>query len=183
MNAIDSSDGTLMRDLAQGRTEALGPLYLRYGRMIKTLLMRLDPGIDSGEVDDLAHETFFVLRNTAGRYQEQGQLKSWLCGIAARRLRDARRTRRKRGQLLELYGRKALEGNTAPRPDEQAAAREQLGRALSALNPDQREVLVLHHMEGLSAEQIGLSLRISTNTVWTRLHRARKAMKQSLEVK
>ena len=182
MNAIEPSDSTLMRDLARGQPHALGPLYLRYGRMVKTVLMRLEPGIDLSVVDDLAQEVFLTLARTASRYREQGQLKSWLCGISARKLQDWRRRRRNRLLLLERRG-DPVAPSPAPRPDEQAAAREALGRALKALPVDFREVLVLHHMEGLSAEQIGAALQISTNTVWTRLHRARKAMQLAVEAR
>lgn len=182
MNAIEPSDTHLMRELAAGSPDALGPLYLRHGRMVKSVLMRLEPGIDPAMVDDLAQEVFLTLTATSGRYREEGRLKSWLCGIAARKLRDWRKKRRTRLRLLGQYD-DPVSPSTSPRPDEQAAAREALGRALSALAPESREVLVLHHMEGLSADQIGEALQISPNTVWTRLHRARAAMKHALEAK
>ena len=59
---------------------------------------------------------------------------------------------------------------TADRRERLALARE----ALSALPVDQRQVLILRELEGLSYEQIGTSLQCSLDTVKSRLHRARR---------
>ncbi len=177
------TDATLMHDLAQGQIAALGPLYERHGRMVKTVLLRMEPGLQLEQADDLAQEVFLTLAKTAGRYHEQNKLKGWLCGIASRRLKGWRRKRWTRGRLLRIFGSQGagVAMTEPPAPDETAAARQALDRALASLPEDWRHVLVLHHMEGLPAEQIGAALGISTNTVWTRLFRARKRMKQALE--
>ena len=70
---------------------------------------------------------------------------------------------------------------TSPQPDQQAAARQALGVAIQALSPAFRDVVVLHQIEGLSASEVAAALNISTNTVWTRLHRARQQMRAALD--
>jgi DNA-directed RNA polymerase specialized sigma24 family protein len=52
---------------------------------------------------------------------------------------------------------------------------------MEALSPDMRATVVLHHVEGLDAADVADALGISTNTVWTRLHRARALIRWALE--
>ena len=58
--------------------------------------------------------------------------------------------------------------------------RDALQRAIAALPPSQREVLVLRDVEGLPAKQVGEALRISERAVKSRLHRARVALRELL---
>jgi RNA polymerase sigma-70 factor (ECF subfamily) len=55
-----------------------------------------------------------------------------------------------------------------------------LARAIDALDPPQREVLVLRDVEGLSAPEVAKVLGVSIDTVKSRLHRARVAVRQEL---
>ena len=59
------------------------------------------------------------------------------------------------------------------------AAREAVVRALTGLPDAQREVLVLHVLEGMEIDEVALVLNISENAVSTRLYRARRAMEAS----
>jgi RNA polymerase sigma-70 factor, ECF subfamily len=53
-------------------------------------------------------------------------------------------------------------------------------RAIDALDPPQREVLVLRDVEGLSAPDVARVLGLSIDAVKSRLHRARVAVRQEL---
>ena len=64
-------------------------------------------------------------------------------------------------------------------PERAVATREEVWRALSMLPESQREVLLLH-VEGFSGDEISGMLDIRPKTVWTRLHRARRALTQKL---
>ncbi|NCG21511.1 MAG: sigma-70 family RNA polymerase sigma factor [Rhodobacterales bacterium] len=177
------SDTSLMGALATGDSQALGTLYLRYGRMVRSLMFRLEPGLSVEQSDDLSQEIFLIVLETAGRYVEQDRLQAWICGIAARHLKGWRRKHWLRKKLLRIYGGEGagVSQMTSPQPDQQAAARQALGVAIQALSPAFRDVIVLHQIEGLSASEVAAALNISTNTVWTRLHRARQQMRAALD--
>ncbi len=53
---------------------------------------------------------------------------------------------------------------------------EKMSRALAALSPKKREVIVLVTIEGLSGEEVASLLAIPVATVWTRLHHARREL-------
>ena len=68
------------------------------------------------------------------------------------------------------------------RPDDGVDAhdeRDRMARALGALPPKQRAVLVLRYFEGLSEDEIATLLRCSPGTVKSRSSRAREAMRAS----
>jgi RNA polymerase sigma-70 factor (ECF subfamily) len=52
--------------------------------------------------------------------------------------------------------------------------------ATAALEPAQREVLLLRDVEGLSAAEVALALGLSVDAVKSRLHRARKSVREQL---
>lgn len=170
------ADAELMARLAQGDVNVLEALYRRYYRMVGSLLFRLVPTLQREEIEDLCQEVFLTLFETAPRYQEQGKLRAWICGIAAKKARSRRRHswfRRVRlgDAQLERVGR-STEG--------QIEARMEMTRALETLPKHQREVLLLHVVQGLSGEETAAALGVAPNTVWTRLHRARRALSQRL---
>ena len=176
------SDAELMRRLATGDAAPLGDLFLRYGGMVRAVVARYGSGVTSAEVDDLCQDVFLTLLELAPRYAEEGKLRSFLCGIAVRKAKARRRRYWVRASLLRLFGSQApgasamLEGNV----ETELGARIEVKRALAALPEAQRQVLLMHAVDKLSGEEIASSLGISPNTVWTRLHRARHAMRKAL---
>lgn len=178
----DISDVGLMASLAEGDGAALAVLHQRYAKMICSLILRLDPQGSFEQAEDLTQDVFLTLYETAGRYREEGKLKSWLCGIAAKKVRSARRRSWFRGSTLGA-NQSMNPGHSASysaAADERLSARRDVAQALSSLSDSQREVLVLHSIEGFSGEEIGKALGIKTSAVWVRLHRARKTMAEAL---
>jgi RNA polymerase sigma factor (sigma-70 family) len=82
---------------------------------------------------------------------------------------------------------RALEGEElsgAQPPEKLAAGREELGRALEAMNalpPRQREVLYLSACEGLATREIAEVLGITADAVKANLSLARKKLREQLQ--
>ena len=71
----------------------------------------------------------------------------------------------------------------SPRPDDRAAALEEAARlhsAMEQLSEEQRAVVALFAVEGLSHEQIAEVLGVPTGTIWSRLHVARKKLSEAM---
>ena len=183
MRAIaEISDAALMERLAGGNVDALGLLHQRYARMIRSLMLRLTPALTMEQAADLSQEVFLTLLETAPRYREQGQFRSWLCGIAVRKSRSWQRRNWFRRRRLNESG-LAVVGHAAGRDGDESdrlEAQQRVVMALSSLSASQREVVVLSVIEELSADMIAKTLGIKTSTVWVRLHRARKAMRDAV---
>jgi len=171
------SDARAMADLARGRMEALGELFTRHGAMVRRALKRLAPEISRAELEELGQEVFLTLSDTAARYEEQTRLRAWLYGIAVRKAKSWRRTTWLRRKLLGQHG--GTSPGTSPgaasSPEREVAMRQEATRVLNRLPREQRDVLLLHAVEGFTGEEIAEILGIRPKTVWTRLHRARRA--------
>jgi RNA polymerase sigma-70 factor (ECF subfamily) len=171
------SDEQLMARLADGRMRALGTLYVRHGTMVKRALVRLAPEISRAELEELGQEVFLTLSDTAARYEERTRLKAWLYGIAVRKAKSWRRTTWLRRKLLERHGvaGPGLKPGAAASPEKEVEVRQEVQRVLAELPREQQEVLLLSAVEGFTGEEIAQILRVRPKTVWTRLHRARRA--------
>jgi RNA polymerase sigma-70 factor (ECF subfamily) len=173
-------DAHYVQRLADGDVDALGPLYERYGGAVRSMLARVEPKLGREGADDLCQEVFLTFVDTVGRYEERGRLRSWLYGIAVRKVQAWRR----RGWVRRLLGKQhgsAVSGVALmrDRTEEQIAARQRIDLILKQLPDTQRAVVILRLVEGLSAEETAEVLGISVNAVGTRLHRARRSLEAS----
>ncbi len=164
---LETDDEALMQQLARGGTTALGPLYRKYRRLVQSLVRQSLVSVGESEAEDITQEVFLALSAAARRYQKGNSVKAYLAGIAVQKAKEQRRRFTRRAWLSKLFGKPAEERSMGVEAKLQGEA------LLSALPEPMREVLVLHVVEGLKAEEIAAALKISVPTVWTRLHRAR----------
>jgi RNA polymerase sigma-70 factor (ECF subfamily) len=174
--AVDGSEPTdaeLVATLAAGDLRALGALYARHKGMVRAAVRRFAPLSPPADVEELVEEVFLALPGAAARYEERTRFKAWLFGIAIRKTRSFRRKAWLRRVAVRPSGEPRDPG---PAPDRRIEQRDLALKLLAALPDGQREVLVLHAVEGLDGAEIAELLGVSAATVWTRLHRARRAV-------
>lgn len=110
--------------------------------------------------------------------RDPGSLKPWLYaithGVAVDRIR--RDYRRDKAEQAELDDRLTLEEPSFDQEDAVA-----VHNALSRMSIKQREVLVLHFLEDLSIAEIANVIGISEGTIKSRIHYAKRQLKQILE--
>jgi len=175
-SAPTTSDAELVMQLRTGDLHALGVLYARYGADVRRLALRLDPQRGEPAADDICQAVFLTFLDTLSRYTETGHLRAWLLGIASKHCRTAKRRWWTRLRLVERWGAGAGVALAQAPVDARLEARQAIEQVLAALPEAQREVLVLHHLEGLGIPEVALALGVSENAVSTRLYRARRAM-------
>lgn len=164
-----------MRQLAAGQLGALGALYDRYRAPLRRFIARATR--DAHDVDDLVHATFLAAARCAERFDGRASCRPWLIGIAAQLLR---RRRRAVGRFVSVLT--AIKGTLQPASDPRPAlqARTDVERALGVLSEPKRVTLLMAEVEGLSCDEIARALEIPIGTVWTRLHAARRELRQAL---
>ena len=142
----------------------------------------------AAEVDDVCQRVWIQVWRECRKLDEPLRWRSWLYRIARNAATDALRADRRRRQLLADTAEALLcDGNSAGRvmatPDRQLVSREEadaMSRAIEDLPPLYREPFVLKHVEGWSYAQIGEVLGLPTDTVETRLVRARRLLRERL---
>ena len=170
------SDAELMLELAAGQLGALGELYDRYQAPLRSFIARATR--DAHDVDDLLHGTFLAAAESAERYDGRASCRPWLIGIAAQLLRRRRRRLARVVGGLSLF-KSTLRASSDPRA--LLLARTDVERALARLSEPKRVTVLMAEVEGLSCAEIAEALGIPIGTVWTRLHAARRELRQALD--
>ncbi len=142
------------------------------------------------EARDVAQEVFLLVYRRLSRFEGRSSLKTWIYRIVVNQCHNRRRFwhRHGRDREQELDERwaapeDARRGFWLASPYEQARSHERaevVQKALLELSFDQRSVLVLREVEGLSCEEVAAALGIPDGTVKSRLSRAREALRQRL---
>ena len=110
-----------------------------------------------------------------------GHLRRWLLRTVVHRSLHARRSRNRRS-YWEGQGGAAVVSCALCDPERELEISELLDcvdRALRALSPDHRDILVLRDIEGLEYTEISSLLGVPVGTVRSRLNRARARMRES----
>lgn len=178
-----SCDKALIKRILEGDHEACVELIALYHAPIYRLLGHLCR--DTHLAEDLTQETFLAAWAKIGAFNAASSLNTWLHTIAYRKFIDAcRRRERTVPTQSDASIDRAQSSNSSPY--ERALANEasrRLYRALDRLKPAERDVVVLHYLQGLSYEEVAGVLVEPTGTVKWRSRQALDRLRAALEVK
>ena len=168
-------------EISRGRiNDAFEQILLRYEKLIYHIARKYFSNAE--DAMDASQEAAIKIFNGLPRVilPESGNLKAWICTVTARVCLDALRKRRVQTTELteELHSTMSL-----PSAEETAAANERINEIQQAINKlpnDQRMVIILRDMQGLSYDEIATALKINVGTVKSRLARARDKLKKLL---
>ncbi len=139
------------------------------------------------EAEDITAEVFAAAAAGLSHFRGQCPPYLWLLSVARRQIALAHRRRAVRRETLASELADAApaaaalwEALTAVEGPETAILRAEARRVfdalIAALNPDQREALMLHYMERLSVAEIAIVMERSSGSVYQLLHRARTTL-------
>lgn len=180
--AVPPGDGALIQAALSGQDQAREELVRTHRRAAYLLALQLLRNRE--DAMDVTQEALLRFVVHLPRFDTRRPVRPWLLKIVHNQVRDFLRRRRVRPTVpLE-----APEGNLAdsladPVSNPEAdARRRQLQRrvweALSRLSEKHREIVVLRDFHDLSYREIAEILGIPRGTVMSRLHAARKALRQ-----
>jgi RNA polymerase sigma-70 factor, ECF subfamily len=135
-------------------------------------LHRLLHGID--QVDELVNDVMWVVWRNAGDFRGDAQVTTWVLGIATLKSHRVRQRRRRERELLEHPH---FQQPSDPPP----AVDHDLENGLAQLSSEHRETLELTYYFGYSCAEVAALRGCPVGTVKTRLHYARRRLKQVLE--
>ncbi|GIG28617.1 RNA polymerase sigma factor SigE [Cellulomonas marina] len=135
------------------------------------------------DAEDLTQETFVRVFRSLSSYSP-GTFEGWLHRITTNLFLDgARRRRRIRMDGLGDDAERWASADRLTGPEhawEHGNLDHDVQRALDALPPEYRAAVVLCDIEGLSYEEIAVTLGVKIGTVRSRIHRARARLRISL---
>lgn len=181
-------DWDLVARVASGDRDAFGELVERHHRRLLRVCERLLG--DAEEARDAVQEVFLKVMLKAGGFRPKALVSTWLYRVAVNHCLNVLRRRRLR-RWVSLSAAEDDDVAAPPEPAEERAdphreldARRRWGvvhRAIAALPPNQRAVLVLARFEELSYKEIAETLGITLGAVESRLFRAMRALERAQE--
>ncbi|MEA2602121.1 MAG: hypothetical protein QOF89_3113 [Acidobacteriota bacterium] len=169
------SDETLIGRTAAGDRAAFERLVRRHQAAVLRFARAL--AHDDGDAEAALHETFLAAWRAAGRFRYDASARTWLLSIARHAI--YRRHRRWADEdpspfvSLRELGEAAGWGVEDENFVDRLVDAEMLTQALAALSPEDREILILRELEGLSDEEAAGVAGITEGAARARLHRAR----------
>jgi len=184
--SVTAPDHDLLEAARGGDPEALEALLERYQPRVYRFGLKMCR--DSEDAKDVVQDTLLAAARSLRDFRGASSLSTWLYTIT-RSFCIKKRRRSKFAPQAEVSldgeaGQEALATADPGRaPDELAAGREieqALERAIRALPPAQREILMLRDVEGLTAPEVAEVTGLKVEAVKSRLHRARTALRGQL---
>ena len=174
----------LLRRVRAGDADAREDLARRSGAAAYRLALQLLG--DREQARDVAQDAVMRFFATLGRMDPERPIAPWLLRIVRNRVIDLRRRARARGG--EPASASSLEDaeeprDAAPGPAERSERRELqrvVWACLARLDPSHREILVLRDYQDLSYRDIASVLDIPVGTVMSRLHAARRRLREAV---
>lgn len=171
-------DSELVRRARGGDGDAFGVLVNRYMRAAYAVALSVTGAHEDAE--DAAQESFLVALQKLEECRNPERFAGWLLTIVRNRSRNLVR----RESLRDMDQVPASAHSRTPTPEretERSELRGRLGAALDALPQVQREIVLLHDLEGWKHREIAERLEIPAGTVRSHLHFARKALREALD--
>lgn len=136
--------------------------------------------------EDIEQEVYIRAYKNLNRYKEKGKFKSWISTITANLCRDymksayfrhAGKMVTEEDELIQIKDEKeSIEDELIKKQRQQ-----QIIKAIDALKPKFREVIVMYEMQNMDYEEIAQKLKCPIGTVRSRLFNARKELSITLK--
>lgn len=165
----------LINAACSGNTEAIEQMLLQYQPTITKFARKYCATPE--DIEDAVQETLWIASQKIGTLRVASAFISWLFRIVrneCHRLLHYKRNEEARDNL-EV-------GDFADyNPEHDVLLKRDVIRALMGLSPIYREVVILRDMQGLTTPEVAFELGLTIETVKSRLHRARNALREALQ--
>ena len=177
------NDNELISQVLSGDQQAYAGLVNRYQNYVFTLALRFTKNREDAE--EVSQDIFIKAYRALSDFRGASKFSTWLYTIVNTTCITF--LRKKRLEVHSLDNEKVFE--VADNKDsgfranliEQKSRVNMVNEAIAMLNPDDAEIITLFYKAEQNLEEISRILRLETNTVKVRLHRARTRLKEKME--
>jgi RNA polymerase sigma-70 factor (ECF subfamily) len=176
----DATDRALVLRVLDGDADAFGALVGRHhARCLRVAIHVLGSREDA---EDAVQEAFLRAYRSLGTYEERDKFGGWLTRILVNQCRTAlaKRARDARDVPVADWDWATTPDAVEEHPADRAALREELQRALAALEPAQREAVVLKFADDMTYDEISAVTGASVSALKMRVQRACRRLRALL---
>ena len=176
-------DNEIISRVLKGEQNAYAELVNRYQAYVFTLVLRMIKTREDAE--EVAQDVFIKAYRSLADFRGESKFSTWLYTIA--NTTSITFLRKKKLDVHSLDNEKVFEVADSKDSGFRATLVEQKSRvnmvneAIAMLSPDDAEIITLFYKAEQNLEEIARILRLETNTVKVRLHRARTRLKDKME--
>ena len=176
-------DNEIISRVLKGEQNAYAELVNRYQAYVFTLVLRMIKSREDAE--EVAQDVFIKAYRFLADFRGESKFSTWLYTIA--NTTSITFLRKKKLDVHSLDNEKVFEVADSKDSGFRANLVEQKSRvnmvneAIALLSPDDAEIITLFYKAEQNLEEISKILRLETNTVKVRLHRARTRLKEKME--
>ena len=176
-------DNEIISRVLKGEQNAYAELVNRYQAYVFTLTLRMIKSREDAE--EVAQDVFVKAYRSLADFRGESKFSTWLYTIA--NTTSITFLRKKKLEVHSLDNEKVFEVADSKDSGFRANLVEQKSRvnmvneAIAMLSPDDAEIITLFYKAEQNLEEISRILRLETNTVKVRLHRARTRLKEKME--
>lgn len=176
-------EAEVIRRVQKGDGNAFEALVTAYEKNVYNLALRMTGNAQDAE--DMAQEAFLKAYNSLDSFRGESKFSVWLYRIVSNLCLDfLRRQKRRPASSLSVEDDEGEETqldipDVSQSPEElleRRLTREAVRQGLAQLPAEQRQILLLREIQGLSYEEIGQALSLEPGTVKSRIFRARKRL-------
>jgi RNA polymerase sigma-70 factor, ECF subfamily len=176
-----AEESQLVKAALEGDKEAFGEIVTRYQKMVaRTVKSMLGDSVFS---EDIGQEVFIKLYYSLSEFRGEAKLSTYIQKIAVNlTLNEIKRRKRffsmfsQKGNN-EMYEFEVADHDTAERKE----ASELVNKALLAMDPKFRVIVMMRMLQGYSTKETAEILDLPVGTVLSRLSRAQEQLKSILE--
>ncbi|MBI2360435.1 MAG: sigma-70 family RNA polymerase sigma factor [Deltaproteobacteria bacterium] len=176
MAPAQDPDADLVRRVREGERAAFDDLVVKYRNRVMGIAVRMLS--DRAEAEDVAQDIFVKAYRGLSGFQGEALFSTWLYRIAANGCLNHRKRRRPE-RYLPADDPALSPPDFASNPQvlvEERQLKLLVEKSIQNLPEEQRIVLILRDIEGLTYEAIAEALAVELGTVRSRLYRARMAL-------
>jgi RNA polymerase sigma-70 factor (ECF subfamily) len=164
-----------------GEDSAFGELVEQYKNLVYGMIYRL--AADRSLVDDLAQDVFLRIHRGLPYFRGEARLSTWIYRIVQNVCFESRGRRLPAVTLDgEPDGRPRFEPGGPDSAFSDLELRDRLEKAIAMLPDQQRFLIAAHYLKGVQYEALAESLGIPLGTVKTHLYRAKRRLRELLEM-
>jgi len=186
---VERIDAILIEDVREGDIAALAELVEKYKRMAYRVAIKITRNHE--DANDVVQDAFLKAYDSIHRFRMDSSFETWLYRIVVNLSLNVVKRKKIRGecalsnetivQATEDVKRRVEVKNDPSIQAEKQELREWVTKAVESLPIHHRTVVILHELEGLTHSEIASILNCSVSTVRTRLHYARKRLRELLK--
>ena len=176
-------DNEIISRVLKGEQNAYAELVNRYQAYVFTLVLRMIKSREDAE--EVAQDVFIKAYRSLADFRGESKFSTWLYTIA--NTTSITFLRKKKLEVHSLDNEKVFEvadsrdSGLRANMVEQKSRVNMVNEAIAMLSPDDAEIITLFYKAEQNLEEISRILRLETNTVKVRLHRARTRLKEKME--